>query len=62
MADISVPALETARSKISKIQPNHTGRLEHLRCDVSKEADVAALVSHVDDWGGLVSPIFFLRV
>ena len=59
MADISVPALETARSKISKIQPNHTGRLEHFRCDVSKEADVQALVSRVDDWGGVVSPLLF---
>ena len=56
MADISVPALETATSKIKGIIPSHTGRLEHIRCDVSKETDVAAMVSHVDSWGGVVSP------
>ena len=54
MADISVPALETAHSKISAIQPDHSGRLENFRSDVSKEADVAAMVSHVDSWGGVV--------
>lgn len=55
MADISLPGLEGARSKISAIQPSHPGLLEHIRCDVSRESDVAAMVSHLDSWGGVVS-------
>ncbi len=55
MADISIPALEAAITKINNIIPHHTGQLDHIRCDVSKEADVAAMVAHVDSWGGVVS-------
>ena len=57
MADISLPALQTAISKIKANFPSHSGRLEHIRCDVSKEADVAAMVSHLDSWGGVVSAL-----
>lgn len=60
MADISLPALETALSKIHAVQSSHSGRLDHIRCDVSKEADVAAMVSHVDSWGGVVSIRFLI--
>lgn len=52
MADISEPALATAVSKIKPILPNHP-RLETLKCDVTKEPDVSAMVSHVDSWGGV---------
>ena len=55
MADISIPALQAAITKIDAIIPNRTGRLDHIRCDVSKETDVAAMVAHVDSWGGVVS-------
>lgn len=55
MADISVPTLQAAVTKINNIIPVHTGRLDHIRCDVSKEVDVAAMVAHVDSWGGVVS-------
>ena len=55
MADISIPALETAMSKIKTVLPSYTGRLEHIRCDVSKESDVSAMVLHLDSWGGVVS-------
>ena len=52
MADISEPALEKASMKIRTIMPQHS-RLETVRCDVSKESDVAAMVERVDSWGGV---------
>jgi len=52
MADISEPALAKAISKVKETIPNHP-RLETIKCDVSKEADVAAMVSHLDSWGGV---------
>ena len=52
MADISEPALAKGISKVQEIVPNHS-RLETIKCDVSKEADVAAMVSHLDSWGGV---------
>ena len=52
MADISEPALSKAVTKINEILPNHA-KLETIKCDVSKESDVAAMVSHVDSWGGV---------
>jgi len=51
MADISEPALAKATEKIKEILPSH-GRLETFKCDVSKESEVAAMVSHQDTWGG----------
>jgi NAD(P)-dependent dehydrogenase (short-subunit alcohol dehydrogenase family) len=52
MADISEPALEKAVGKISEILPTHP-KLETIKCDVSKESDVEAMVSRVDSWGGV---------
>lgn len=52
MADISEPALEKALSKVHTIleQPP---RIETLKCDVSKESDVEAMIKHLDSWGGV---------
>jgi NAD(P)-dependent dehydrogenase (short-subunit alcohol dehydrogenase family) len=52
MADISEPALEKALAKVKQLIPN-AARVETKKCDVSKEADVQALVEAVDAWGGL---------
>ncbi|KAK4982446.1 hypothetical protein LTR50_007737 [Elasticomyces elasticus] len=52
MADISAPALKRAITKARELTPNAPGRLETIVCDVSKEADVAKMVEHVDSWGG----------
>lgn len=60
MGDISISALEAAIAKLNTIIPSHTGRLDHIKCDVSKESDVAAMVAHVDSWGGVVSTNFIL--
>ncbi len=30
-----------------------TGKVETMKCDVSKEADVQAVVEHLDSWGGV---------
>lgn len=51
MADISEPALANAIEKIKGILPAH-GHLETFKCDVSKESEVAAMVSQQDSWGG----------
>ncbi|KAI4158105.1 MAG: hypothetical protein LQ342_007739 [Letrouitia transgressa] len=53
MADISEPALATAISKVQSILPSPLPRLETFKCDVSKEADVSTMVSHLDSWGGV---------
>lgn len=52
MADISGPAVEKAAAKLKEIIPDHK-KIETIICDVSKEADVEAMVNHVDAWGGL---------
>ncbi len=52
MADISEPALATALSKVKSIVPDHI-HIETVKCDVSKETDVAAMVAHLDSWGGV---------
>ena len=52
MADISEPALEKAESKVRDILSDPP-RLEKFKCDVSKEADVEAMVNHLDSWGGV---------
>ncbi len=62
MADISIPALQAAIAKINTIIPTHDGRLDHIHCDVSRESDVAAMVAHVDSWGGVVSSSYFLHI
>lgn len=69
MADISAPALEKASAKLSQLVPSahkvetkvspppfshsKTQLTENQVCDVSKEADVKALVDHLDAWGGI---------
>lgn len=53
MSDISGPALEKGIAKVKELAPDAVGKLETKTCDVSKEADVAALVEHVDSWGGV---------
>ncbi|KAM0263944.1 hypothetical protein ACHAQJ_000979 [Trichoderma viride] len=52
LADISEPALEKAVAKVKELVPAAT-RLETRKCDVSKEADVQAMIESVDSWGGL---------
>jgi NAD(P)-dependent dehydrogenase (short-subunit alcohol dehydrogenase family) len=53
MADISEPALEKAIAKAKEVVPDAVGQVKTAKCDVSKEADVKALVESVDEWGGL---------
>lgn len=52
MADISEAALETAVAKVKKAVPTAT-RVETVKCDVSKESDIKAMVDSLDAWGGL---------
>lgn len=52
LSDIFAPALEKALAKVNELVPD-AQRVETLVCDVSKESDVAAMVAHVDSWGGL---------
>lgn len=52
IADISETALEKAKTKVREIVPANS-RFEVIKCDVSKESDVAAMISHVDSWGGV---------
>ncbi|KAL9018083.1 MAG: hypothetical protein Q9185_004616 [Variospora sp. 1 TL-2023] len=58
MTDISAPLLSTALQKVHSIfpslpSPQHQQHLETFLCDVSREADIAAAVSHLDAWGGV---------
>ncbi|OAR01281.1 hypothetical protein LLEC1_01196 [Akanthomyces lecanii] len=52
MSDISAEALEKALAKVKQLVPG-AGRVEVLKCDVSKESEVKAMVDAVDAWGGL---------
>ena len=52
MTDISGPALERGVTIVLSKAP-HAHRVETRICDVSKESDVAATVTHVDAWGGV---------
>lgn len=52
MADISIPALERASAKVKQLVPA-APRIEIIKCDVSKESEVQAMVEIVDAWGGL---------
>ncbi|OQD73547.1 hypothetical protein PENDEC_c014G06465 [Penicillium decumbens] len=52
MADISEPALSKALAKVKEVVPC-SGRVETIRCDVSKESDVQAMVETQDSWGGV---------
>jgi len=54
MADISEPALAKAKEKLESQSAIPQGaKLTTIKCDVSKEADVKAMVESVDAWGGL---------
>jgi NAD(P)-dependent dehydrogenase (short-subunit alcohol dehydrogenase family) len=52
MADISEPALAKALAKVKELVPN-APRLSTIKCDVSKESDVAAAVESQDQYGGI---------
>ena len=52
MADISVPALEKAITKVKEVLPDPP-RLETFKCDVAREAEVESMVNHLDSWGGV---------
>lgn len=52
MADISEPALAKALAKVKEIVPD-APRLATVKCDVSKESDVAAAVESQDQYGGI---------
>merc|ERR1711939_362756 len=52
MADISEPALARALAKVKELVPN-APRLETIKCDVSKESDIAAAVESQDAHGGV---------
>jgi len=52
MADISeAPALERALAKVKELVPD-APRVETIRCDISKESEVKAMVESQDSWGG----------
>lgn len=51
MADISPEALSKAQSKVLSLVPG--AKVETVKCDVSKEAEVKAMVESLDSWGGL---------
>ncbi|RDL36545.1 putative 3-oxoacyl-[acyl-carrier-protein] reductase FabG [Venustampulla echinocandica] len=52
MADISGPALDNAAAKLKKLVPSVI-KVETRIADVSKEADIKALVDNLDAWGGV---------
>lgn len=53
MADISEAALAKAIVKAKDKSPGMAGIVETIKCDVSKESDVQAMVEHLDSWGGV---------
>lgn len=53
MTDISEPALEKAIAKAKEQAPKATGKVETSKVDVSKEAEVQAVVEKLDAWGGV---------
>jgi len=52
MADISEPALAKAIAKVRQLVP-YASRISTIKCDVSKEADVQAMVESQDQYGGI---------
>lgn len=52
MLDVSEPALAKALAKVKELVPN-APRLNTMKCDVSKEADVKAAVESQDQYGGI---------
>ena len=53
MTDISEPALEKAVAKAKDKASGMVGKVATMKCDVSKESDVEAIVNRLDEWGGL---------
>jgi NAD(P)-dependent dehydrogenase (short-subunit alcohol dehydrogenase family) len=53
LSDISGPSLEKAAAKLKEIVPQVEKKIETKITDVSKEADVQAMIEHVDSWGGV---------
>ena len=53
MSDISEPALAKAVNIAKEKAPHYRGKVQTMKCDVSKEADVKAVVDAVDAWGGV---------
>ena len=53
MTDILESALAKAMSKAKEMAPHMIGKVETMKCDVSKEANVEAVVERLDDWGGV---------
>lgn len=53
MTDVNAAGLEKALNKVKQVVPAFDGKLETFVVDVSKEADVAAAVEHLDSWGGV---------
>lgn len=53
MTDVNKEALEIALIKVRKVVPSPDGQIETKVCDVSKEADVEAVVGYLDAWGGV---------
>lgn len=53
MTDISEPALSKAITKAKELAPHMTGKVDTMKCDVSKESDVQDVVERVDEWGGV---------
>lgn len=51
MADISAPAIEKAKAKLLQLVPD--AKVSTTVCDVSKEAQVQAMVESLDSAGGL---------
>ncbi len=52
MADISEPALAKALAKVKEILPN-ARKVETIKCDVTKESEISAMIATVDSWGGV---------
>ena len=51
MADISEPDLQAAITKVKTVVPDAV-RLQAIKCDVSRESDVQAMIEKLDSWGG----------
>ncbi len=53
MTDITEPGLHKAMAKAKDMAPYMTGDVDIMKCDVTKETEVKAIVDRVDEWGGV---------
>ena len=53
MTDISESGLHKAMAKARDMAPERTGHVDIMKCDVTKETDIMAVVERVDEWGGV---------